>query len=502
MTRTHASGGGRRAAAVKPPTQETSAGAPAGAAGLPEAVLRPKRRFPAAWLLPAATVVFVGWLGIAAWSGRGATVTVELDRGYGLKPGDDVRYRGITVGEVREVEVAEDLEGIVVTASLRSEADRLARQGSRFWVVRPQLGFGGIEGLETLVGPRYLAVLPGEGARRRSFVGFAEPPVVSPDESGPGALEVILEAPQQGRLRRGTPVTCRQVRVGTVLSVGLTSDAGGVEARLHVQQPFVQLVREDTRFWATGGIEAKVGMTGVSFQMQSLEELVTGGVALATPPDAGEVVRTGHRFVLEPKAPDDWVDWQPLAVIGSSMLPPGSPLPNPVRARVAWTRGGWLSRKRSRQGWVLRTSQGLLGPADLLQPDDEADRDSIVLEAAGEVVLLGGNPIWAEGGLAVIEAHLPGVTWPTQRRRAATQPEDCLAVGDPTATPLPLAEARLDPAEGGWLVDPAVSVDDSWHGAAVLARADGYLIGLLLLEDGVAKVALLPPAFVADGPGP
>ena len=43
------------------------------------------------------------------------------------------------------------------------------------------------------------------------------------------------------------------------------------------------------------------------------------------------------------------------------------------------------------------------------------------------------------------------------------------------------------------LVDPeAVPVEDAWHGACVLARGDGMLVGLLLVEDGEARVALLP----------
>ena len=65
-------------------------------------------------------------------------------------------------------------------------------------------------------------------------------------------------------------------------------------------------------------------------------------------------------------------------------------------------------------------------------------------------------------------------------------------MADPTATPLPLAASRLEVAGGGWSVDPAVSVDESWHGAAVVARADGFLLGLLLVEDGEARVALVP----------
>ena len=152
-------------------------------------------------------------------------------------------------------------------------------------------------GLETLVGPRYLAVLPGDGTPRRHFIGFPEPPVVETTE--PGDLEIILHASQRGGLRRGAPVTYRQIPVGIVRSVGLASDGGAVEARVHIEKPYAQLVREGTRFFSVGGFEADVGLTGVSLEVESLAALLTGGVALATPPDAGEIVRTGHRFVMD-----------------------------------------------------------------------------------------------------------------------------------------------------------------------------------------------------------
>jgi hypothetical protein len=234
-----------------------------------------------------------------------------------------------------------------------------------------------------------------------------------------------------------------------------------------------------------------MGITGMTLQVESLEALLAGGVALATPPDAGEVVRTGHRFELEPEPPDDWVTWQPLVVIGSDLLPPGAPLPAPLRARSGWTKGRWISRQQSRQGWVLQTDAGVLGPADLVRAHDEAERDTAVLEVAGDVLPLSVSPTWERAGLALLEADVSEAAWPMARRRIAEAPEDCLAVADPTATPLPLAASRLEVVAGGWSVDPAVSVDASWHGAAVVARADGFLLGLLLVEDGEALVALL-----------
>ncbi len=458
-------------------------------AGVPTATLRPQRRFSWAWILPVLAVVAAGWLVVDAWRQRGVVVTVLLEEGHGIKPGDAVRYRGVTVGEVRAVELTER-SGLRITAGLSSGADTLARAGSRFWVVRPQLGLSRIAGIETIVGPRYLAVLPGRGARQRHFVGIEDPPVVETIE--PGDLEIIVTASEQRGLRRGAAVTYRQVRVGTVLSVGLTSDGGAVEARVHIDRAFVQLIRRATRFWDVGGVEATVGLTGLTVRADTIETVLTGGVALATPPDAGEVVRTGHRFVLASEPRDEWLDWQPLVAIGSDMLPAGAPLPHPLRATIGWKQGLLISRHRSRHGWVLQTDAGLLGPTDLLVPDVEADQQSAALEVAGTVVSLADGPLLDEGGVAALDVRLEGPAWPADRRRRGTAPEDCLAVGDSAAPPLPLAAARLTAGEDGWAVDPAVSLDESWHGAAVVGRADGYLVGLLLVDDGTWRVALLP----------
>jgi len=461
--------------------------------GVPIAEVRPKRRVSPVWLLPVLALALAGGLVWQAWAKRGVVVTVRLESGYGLSPGDPVRYRGIKVGEVRSVEIADDLDGIVTTASLYSQGDRIARQGSRFWVVRPEIGFAGVVGLETIVGPRYLTVIPGSGPRQRQFIGLDRPPIV--ESVDPGDLEVIVRAPRLGGLLAGGPVLYREVPIGTILSAGLTSDAGAVEARLHIESAYAPLIRTETKFWRFGGIRARIGFSGVDVSIDSLPSLLKGGVGVATPPPplAGEAVRTGHRFALADEPEKDWLAWEPLVPIGSEMLPAGSILPDCRRAKLVW-RQGILRTTHTVQGWVLAVPGGILGPDDLLRTSEKAREEGAVLEVAGQGVQLPAEPESVGEGLALAKTEPPSdmAVWPLDHIRRPTRVEDCLAMADPNAASLPLSASRLRPAKGGWAIDAAIPIDEGWYGAPVLARADGKLVGILLLVDGEARVAWMP----------
>ncbi|NOX59634.1 MAG: MCE family protein [Planctomycetes bacterium] len=456
---------------------------------LPEAVLRPDRRLSWVWLVPLLAALLIGWIGYRAWLLRGTMITIQLDEGHDLRAGDDVRYRGIAVGSIRSIVLSKDLEGIEIVAALHSNAAGLARAGTRFWVVRPQLNVTGIAGLETLVGPRYLAVVPGDGPPRDRFVGLSDPPFIASIKSGD--LEIALMTSRRGSLRAGAPVLYRQVRVGTILSVGLTSDGSGVEARVRIQKAFVRLIRPETRFWNAGGIDASFGIRGMTIQTESLESLLAGGVGMATPPQAGEVVRNGHRFSLADNAQDTWLAWEPAIPIGSSLLPAGAMMPTPMRAVIGWKEGRWIKSDRSRQGWVLQTEHGLLGPADLFAPDEDAREGAVLLEVAGQSIALTGEHQILDDGLAMLTGRVSANVWPTSRQRAAEVPEDCLVFADPASKPLPLATARLSASGQTWLVDSALGLDGAWHGAPVIARKDGKLVGVMLVQDDSAVVALL-----------
>ena len=87
-----------------------------------------------------------------------------FDNAEGLEAGKtQVKYRNVEVGLVDEVALSEDLSHIVVTASLDRTMEPHMKEGTRFWIVRPRVGFGGVSGLGTLLSGAYVEFDPGEG---------------------------------------------------------------------------------------------------------------------------------------------------------------------------------------------------------------------------------------------------------------------------------------------------------------------------------------------------
>lgn len=267
------------------------------------------------WLVPMLAVIASGAVAYQAWSQRGPLITVEFAEGSGISAGDPVLYRGVRVGDVHAVKMKADLSRVLVEARLRRDAANIGAEGTQFWIVRPEISVGRVAGLDTLLGPRYLQCEPGIGKPTLAFVGLDRPPAKA---NQTGSLDVIVEAPQRGSLDVGSAVLYRGIRVGTVRDVVLASDARKVELTLLIEAPYRDLVRANSKFWNLGGIGFDWGLLkGLSVKAGSLESIVSGGIAFATPNKPEEVAAPGHRFSLADAAKPEWLEWAPAIEIKS-----------------------------------------------------------------------------------------------------------------------------------------------------------------------------------------
>ncbi|MDZ4655976.1 MAG: MlaD family protein [Bythopirellula sp.] len=441
------------------------------------------------------------------WAGLhsgGSHIEITFTDGNGLVPGDKVRYRGIDVGEVVSVVLGDNLDKVTVTAELTAESAPLAREGTRFWIEKPDIRLGQVRGLDTLLSGRYVGVLPGPANSPRAtiFEGLADPPASVEDLSD--GLEVVLESAQRFGLQRGSPVSYRGVDIGHVISVGLTSDSSNVVARTFIRPEYRSLIRDNTRFWSNSGIDLRFGFQGFEFDAETLATIAAGGVALATPDSLGQRVSTGHRFELTKSPRDEWLKWQPRLAIGSASLPDDFVFPQPTLAVSQGESSLAVFGHNRRRGWLLALESGaVLGPADLLAFDKDDER---TLEIWGATIPLVAEGVTTSGGLAT--RTIPGEQvkaeslWPLAKIQVdANLGQDfqqlIVTCGSDNLT-MPLATDRLTAVEGRWQVDPLLPLDETWHGASVLSATEGKLLGIVLsTEEGMViegiKQELLRP---------
>ncbi|MGE4124183.1 MAG: intermembrane transport protein PqiB [Pusillimonas sp.] len=246
------------------------------------------------WLVPFVAAV-VGLSFIARnWMNTGPTITIAFESAEGLEVGQTkVRYKDVVVGLVTDIRVASDRSNVLVKAELDREASRyLAREGARYWVVKPRLTIGSVSGLGTLLSGAYIAAdVSPEGvvddpAATYSFSGLEKPPAVTSDRPG---TRYTLRADDLGSLEIGAPVYYRQIPVGRIIDYALNEQGRSIDVQIFVDSPNDRFVTSDARFWNVSGVNVSLSATGVAVQTSSLAAMIAGGLAFASSNPANEV---------------------------------------------------------------------------------------------------------------------------------------------------------------------------------------------------------------------
>ncbi|MNM59320.1 Paraquat-inducible protein B [compost metagenome] len=248
----------------------------------------------------------------------GTTVTIRVERADGLKVGTPIRFKGLDVGKVEQVDLTDDLQAVLLKARITEVPERIARVGTQFWVVKPALGIVKTANLETLVTGQYLEVQPASKNQgpQRTFNALPQAPDFSEREAG---LALVLSAPRRGSIKPGVPVTYREIPVGKVTGFELGQTADRVLIHILIEPRYATLVRGGSRFWNSSGFGVDIGLfKGATVRTESLETLIQGGIAFATPDGEkmGNPARPQQTFALFDDAEDEWLQWAPKIQIG------------------------------------------------------------------------------------------------------------------------------------------------------------------------------------------
>jgi paraquat-inducible protein B len=232
---------------------------------------------PWVWILPAAAILFVGFLVIRYGFFGGGDITVRFAEARGLERLSHVRYKGAKVGTVQKITIDKELEEVVVGITMDSSMNHALKEGTQFWIVEPGLEGGGLGGL---ISGTYVAMSPGGGKNQREFRGQEFAPILKAPEAG---RIFILHTDRLGSLSAGAPVLFEGIRVGRVLGAEYDDRLGLIRVHVFIVQRFAGRVRESTRFYRGGGVNITLAGGGVSLGGASLASILTGGLAFYTP---------------------------------------------------------------------------------------------------------------------------------------------------------------------------------------------------------------------------
>ena len=280
-------------------------------------------RTAAIWVVPLLAAIVAAYLLYDRMKELGPEITINFRDGSGIREGQTpILYRGVQVGEVTRVGLSRDQRQVEVRARLRRSADSIAREGSVFWIVRPEVGIGSITGLGTVITGPEIQALPGTGEQRSEFKGL---------ESAPAAMElrglkVVLRTSRLGSLQRNSPVYYRGVEVGVVQEATLSPDATGVHVHVLIRSRYAPLVRANSVFWNVSGVSLRGGLfKGVEFKLESLRSLAAGGINFATPNDSARPVQDGQVFPLHADGRKEWLNWAPRITLREDRDGPDAP---------------------------------------------------------------------------------------------------------------------------------------------------------------------------------
>jgi paraquat-inducible protein B len=261
---------------------------------------RAAQRWNLVWVVPIIALMVGGWMVWNSFHAQGPVAYIRFETASGLEAKKtEVRCRDVRVGMVKEVSLAEDLKTVVIEVELKKGLEKLLNRDTTFWVVKARATITQLSGLDTLLTGAYIELNPGAANSEQvnHFAGQDKPPATSKDTPG---RRVVITADEAGSLAEGSPIYYRGFEVGRIESRALDQQRQQVTYDVFIRQEFAPLVKENTRFWNTSGLDISTGAAGFKFHMPPLQALISGGVTFGVPEgsEAGESVGDKHVFRL------------------------------------------------------------------------------------------------------------------------------------------------------------------------------------------------------------
>jgi paraquat-inducible protein B len=266
-----------------------------------EALVKPVRTVSKIWLIPIVALFIGMWMVYYQWSNQGQLISIQFKTATGLEAGKTkIKTRDVDIGVVKNIQLSDDLSGVVVTARMDKNVAPLLHSDNQFWIVTPRVSLSGVSGLGTILSGPYINMAPGtEQQMSEKFVALEAPPVTP---AGTPGLHVTLNSKSEFAYKKGDPVVYKGIKVGEFEDIYFNFDERVVYYNTFIQAPYHKLITVNTKFWDISGVQMELGASGVKVSTGSLETLLTNGVTFGIPEGmpVGEQIQDRDFFDIHP----------------------------------------------------------------------------------------------------------------------------------------------------------------------------------------------------------
>jgi paraquat-inducible protein B len=201
--------------------------------------------WPWIWAVPLAAIAVVGWLLVRHISRGGTDITVALPTADGVSDQTKVTLRGMEIGSVNDLKLADDQKSVLADVHIDGSAERDLVSGSAFYLENAKPNFTDLSSLKSVISGPTLVLVPGAGPRTDHFIAIIGMPT---DRLAAPVIYAASFSGDAGALKPGDPVIYRGFRVGEINRISLESDAA--EGRVTTN---VILVLDAARFHFDNG---------------------------------------------------------------------------------------------------------------------------------------------------------------------------------------------------------------------------------------------------------
>lgn len=241
---------------------------------------------------------------------EGVSIAVFTQDIKGLKEGAALSYRGIEIGAVSTYRINKDKKSFTVDLIVEPKYTRLLNASSVFYHnggVELQAGLDGIDlkvgSLESILRGGIGVETPDFNANKKLlkkyklYTDYAQ--LQEQQYLGKDGIYVMLIANELGSLKHGSPVYYRQIKVGKILSYKWDAKNKNIVFKAFITAEYAKEVHDNSVFYNASGIDAKFDLAGLEINSESIETIVTGGLAFYTPSSVeAKLARNNEQFIL------------------------------------------------------------------------------------------------------------------------------------------------------------------------------------------------------------